>query len=82
MTTCNLCLNPDSKEKTISNTKMILNEYQKYNELTNYELECFPLFYDLANAIGILQISYLSSIGDKTEEDEFWLEGSEKRIKL
>ncbi|MEG1058647.1 MAG: phosphotransferase [Clostridia bacterium] len=80
VTSCNLCLNPDSKDKTIQSTRMILEEYQKYNQLTDYELECFPLFYDLANASGILQISCLSSMGDMSEEDEFWLTESEKGL--
>lgn len=67
-------------DKKIESTKMILAEYQKYNKLTNYELECFPLFYDLANAMGILQISYLNSLGEISKEDEFWLTESEKGL--
>ena len=80
VTACNLCLNPESIDKTISSTKMILEEYQKYNKLTDYELDCFPLFYDLANAMGILQISYLNSLGETSEEDKFWLTESEKAL--
>lgn len=80
VTSCNLCLNPQSIDKTIESTKMILSEYQNYNKLTDYELECFPLFYDLANAIGILQISYLNSLGETSEEDKFWLFESEKGL--
>lgn len=80
VTSCNLCLNPKSIDKTIESTKMILTEYQKYNKLTDYELECFPLFYDLANAMGILQISYLNSLGEASKEDEFWLTESEKGL--
>lgn len=80
VTSCNLCLNPNNKDKTIQSTRMILDEYQKYNKLTDYELECFPLFYDLANAMGILQISYLSSLGETSGEDEFWLKESEKGL--
>lgn len=80
VTSCNLCLNPESIDKTISSTKMILEEYQKYNKLTDYELECFPLFYNLANAMGILQISYLNSLGETSEEDKFWLTESEKGL--
>ena len=80
VTSCNLCLNPESIDKTISSTKMILEEYQKYNKLTDYELKCFPLFYDLANAMGILQIGYLNSLGETSEEDKFWLTESEKGL--
>lgn len=56
VTSCNLCLNHDDKDKTIESTRMIINEYQKYTKLTDYELEVFPLLYDLANAMGILHI--------------------------
>ncbi len=80
VTACNLCLNPQSIDKTIENTKMILNEYQKYHTLTDYELACFPLFYDLANAMGILQISYLNRLGNLSKEDTFWLAESEKGL--
>ncbi len=80
VTSCNLCLNPESIDKTIESTKMILTEYQKYNKLTDYEFACFPLFYDLANAMGILQISYLNSLGEASEEDAFWLSESEKGL--
>ena len=80
VTSCNLCLNPESIDKTIESTKMILSEYQNYNKLTDYELACFPLFYDLANAMGILQISYLNSLGETSEEDAFWLSESEKGL--
>lgn len=80
VTACDICLNSNNKNKTIESTRMIINEYQKYNKLTNYELECFPLFYDLANAIGILQISYLSRFKETSKEDKFWLEESEKGL--
>lgn len=80
VTSCNLCLNPESIDKTIESTRMILDEYQKYNKLIDYELECFPLFYDLANAMGILQISYLNSLGEASKEDEFWLAESKKGL--
>lgn len=80
VTSCNLCLNPESIDKTIESTKMILAEYQKYNKLTDYELACFPIFYNLANAMGILQISYLNSLGETSEEDAFWLSESEKGL--
>lgn len=71
VTACNLCLDTKSKEKTVRNIRMILDEYQKYARLTDYEMEVFPLLYDLANAMGILQISYLSNLGETTDEDMF-----------
>lgn len=69
---CNLCFDVVSKENTIRKTKMMLDEYQKYNKLTNYEKEQFPIFYDIANAMGVLQISYLTTLEEASEEDEFW----------
>lgn len=80
VTSCNLCLNPEDKNKTIESTRMIINEYQKYTKLTDYELEIFPLLYDLANAMGILQISYLNSQGEASDEDRFWLDESIKGL--
>lgn len=29
------------------------NDNRKYNKLTDYEKEQFPIFFDIANAIGI-----------------------------
>ena len=77
VSSCNLCLNPDSVKETRSKTKMILKEYEKYNKLTDYEKEVFPIFFDIANAMGILQISYLISQGEASEEDRFWYNESE-----
>lgn len=37
-------------------------------------------FYDLANAMGILQISYLGNLGKISDEDTFWLTESERGL--
>ena len=79
---CNLCLEAEDKEKTQQKTRMILEEYQKYNKLTDYEIQQFPLFFDIANAMGILQISYLTSLGDASEEDKFWYNESKKGLEF
>lgn len=47
---CDLCLELDSKEKTVSNIKMLIEEYEKYSKLTDYEKQVFPLFFDIVNA--------------------------------
>ena len=47
------------------------SENEQYNKLTDYEKEVFPIFFDIANAMGILQISYLISQGEASEEDRF-----------
>ena len=77
----NLCLNPNSRENTIKNFKLIISEYEKYNKLTDYEKGIIPLFYDIGNAMGILQIEYLKQNGDYSEEDEYWLKVSEQGLK-
>ncbi len=56
------------------------NDNRKYNKLTDYEKEQFPIFFDIANAIGILQISYLSTLLETSEEDKFWYDESEKGL--
>lgn len=82
VSSCNLCLNSDNKDKIIESTKMELDEYQKYNKLTDYELEYFTLFYNLANAMGILQVSYLDSLSEMSKKDAFWLTKSRKELSL
>lgn len=82
VSSCNLCLDAENKENTKKKVKMILEEYQKYNKLTDYELEQFPLFFDIANAMGILQISHLNTLGELSEEDKFWYDESEKGLEF
>lgn len=78
----NLCQDANSRENTVKNLKLIINEYEKYNKLTEYEKEIIPLFYDIGNAMGILQINYLKQNGDYSEEDEYWLKVSEEGLKF
>ena len=54
----------------------------KNNKLTDYELEQFPLFFDIANAMGILQISHLNTLGELSEEDKFWYDESKKGLEF
>ena len=82
VSSCNLCLNPKSLKETKSGIEMILKEYEKYNKLTDYEKEVFPIFFDIANAMGILQISYLISQGEASMEDRFWYNVSEKGLEF
>ena len=42
----------------------------------------FPVFFDIANVMGILQISYLISQGEASEEDKFWYNESEKGLEF
>ena len=68
----NLCLIKDSEEKTIKNISLLLNEYNKYNKLTDYELECFTTFYELANAMHIMCTLYISKTDGESEENNYW----------
>ena len=49
VTSCNMCLDKKSKDKTYENIALHLSEYNKYNKLTDYELKTFGTFYKLAN---------------------------------
>ena len=77
----NLCLDPNSRENTMKNFKLIIDEYEKYNKLTDYEKQIIPLFYDIGNAMGILQINAIKQDGEYSDEDEYWLKVSEQGLK-
>ncbi len=47
---CDLCLELESREETVLNIKMLIEEYEKYSKLTDYEKQVFPLFFDIVNA--------------------------------
>lgn len=69
---CNMCLVEDSEEKTLNNISILLNEYNKYNKLTHYELEYFGLFYKLANAMHIMSTLYITKTEGESEENNYW----------
>ena len=73
VTSCNMCLDKKSKDKTYENIALLLSEYNKYNKLTDYELKTFGIFYKLANAMRILQPTYIIKTGEDSEENQYWL---------
>lgn len=73
VTSCNMCLDEKSKEKTYENISLLLKEYDKYNKLNEYELEVFRTFYKLANAMHILQSQYIIQTDGDSEENQYWL---------
>ena len=77
-----LCLSSESITKTKSKIKILLKEYDKYNKLTDYEKEVFPIFFNIVNAMGILQISYLINQREESEEDRSCYNESEKALEL
>lgn len=70
---CNMCLDKNSLENTFDNISLLLREYNKYNELTDYELEVFNVFYQLANAMHIIQTEYIAKIDGDSKENQYWL---------
>jgi Ser/Thr protein kinase RdoA (MazF antagonist) len=70
---CNICLDKNSKERTYENIFLLLNEYNKYNKLSEYELKTFGTFYKIANAMHILQTQYIIKTDGDSEENQYWL---------
>ncbi len=70
---CNMCLDESSEQTTIDNITTLLTEYNKYNQLTEYELQTFWTFYKLANAMHILQPIFIAKTEEDSEENQYWL---------
>lgn len=70
---CNMCLDEKSKDNTYENIALLINEYNKYNQLTEYELKVFWIFYRLANAMHILQPQYIIKTDGDSDENQYWL---------
>lgn len=70
---CNMCLDKKSKEKTYENIALLISEYNKYNPLSDYELEVFGTFYRIANAMHILQTQYIIKTDGDSVENQYWL---------
>lgn len=79
---CDLCLELEDMPKTALNIKMLIEEYEKYSKLTEYEKQVFPIFFDIVNAIGILQMSYIIKITKATEEDKISYYEYEKGLEI
>ena len=79
---CNLCLNLDSKEKSINNILILLNEYNRYNKLEKYELENFHIFYKLANAMHIMSTIYIIATEGDSDENQYWLNEGKKGMEF
>lgn len=70
VTSCDMCLDRSSKDKTCENIALLLSEYGKYHPLTDYELEVFKLFYRLVNAMYILQTEFYIKVDGDSEENQ------------
>ena len=77
VTSCDMCLDRSSMDKTCENIALLLREYSKYHPLTDYEKEVFKLFYRLVNAMYILQTQYyIKEYGDSEENQDLLSRGT------
>ncbi len=72
VTMANLCTIKDNIEESINRISIFLKEYTLNNKLTKYEKANLKLFYEITNAMYVLQSSYQKSIGNISEENEYW----------
>ena len=68
---CNICVT-DNKEESYKRIKILIKEYTKKYHFTKYEKEIFKILFDISNAMFLMQASYQKSIGNNSEETEFW----------
>jgi hypothetical protein len=62
----------DNKEESYRRIKILVDEYTKEYQLTEYEKEVFRVLFDISNAMFLMQASYQKSIGNNSSETEFW----------
>ncbi len=77
VTSCNMCLDQNSEENTRANISTLLQEYDKYAPLTDYEKQSFRTFFKLANAMHIMSTLYLIATEGDSEENQYWLSEGE-----
>jgi homoserine kinase type II len=71
---CDLCFDLKDKEKSESNFKTVLSEYQKTIKLTKEELKTLPTYIKLAHAMHVILASYQKfAKGNTTKENEYFL---------
>jgi len=68
---CNICMT-NNKEESYKRIKLLINEYSITYPLTTYEKEVFKLLFDISNAMFLMQSSYQKSIGNNSDETDFW----------
>lgn len=70
---CDLAFNPDSKNESEANFKVVLDSYLKASILSEYELEVLPLFVKLGHAMHILLATYeIKNREEYNPEDYEW----------
>ena len=79
---CDFCTDFSNINQTKRRIKLVITEYEKHHKLTTYEKEIFPLFFELANGIGIIQTSYQDRIDNNSNENNYWLDISRKGLNI
>lgn len=71
---CDLFFNPKNPKSFPGNYNLVLNEYQKYIQLTPNEIEKLPSYVKLAHAMHILLANYEKVVnGNISAENEYFL---------
>ena len=75
VTICDLCLDLNSKQKTLERTKAYLNAYESIFPLTEYEKECLKTFIKCHQAMTVIETTREKiEENNKTKENEKFLE--------
>lgn len=72
----------DDREISINNMNILINEYNKYNKLDDYEINNLPIIFNGISAMNILQTSFIKVTDETFEENEHWLSEGRKGISL
>lgn len=78
---CNLCMT-DDKEESYRRIKILVDEYCKNISFTKYEKYAFKLFFDISNAMFLMQASYQKSIGNNSKETNFWFNKGKRGLEF
>lgn len=76
-----ICLT-NNRETTINNINLLINEYNKYNKLDDYEIRNLPVVFNAISAMNVLQTSFIKNTDETFEENEHWLSEGRKGVAL
>lgn len=71
---CNMLFNENKPETFSEYYKLALDEYRKFNLLTEKEIEVLPLFVKVAHAMHLLCATYEKVVkGNDSAENDYWI---------
>lgn len=76
-----ICLAND-RVTTINNINTLINEYNKFNKLDDYEISNLPMAFNCISAMNILQTLFIKNTDETFEENEHWLSEGRKGVDL